>query len=281
MLFQSTKTRLNSPGTTVVAMSPITTGISASPTFDRRREAIDGDSSMPVTGTPRRRRGIAIRPVPTAKPSAPPGPASRARTSTIHLGREHLGRSFVVDGRGGLVAQITTGHLTTLGRRTDPFDECHPKGSDHRNHPPPGPRRRDATAPRTSCARRFPCPIPSPTSPPARPCRITSRPRLLRWRDANLANSQHRPQGARPGPVGLRYDLPTQGQSDRPLVDESSGRHPRRRVAGRIARAPAPRSRSHNRCREYRRLIAATRASHGWLTPKGAATLFPKGFFAD
>jgi hypothetical protein len=47
-----------------------------------RRAIIARDKSIPWTGTPRRARGSAIRPVPTPSPKARPPPASPARTST-------------------------------------------------------------------------------------------------------------------------------------------------------------------------------------------------------
>ncbi len=55
MLFQTRKTRENvpAPATTVVAMSPTTTGSWSSSTLRRSRATIGSDSSMPVTGTPR------------------------------------------------------------------------------------------------------------------------------------------------------------------------------------------------------------------------------------
>jgi hypothetical protein len=43
---------------------------------------MSGDSSIPCTGTPRRRSGMAIRPVPMPSSSAAPLPASSARKST-------------------------------------------------------------------------------------------------------------------------------------------------------------------------------------------------------
>lgn len=82
MLFHTTYTSENRPGTVVVAMSPVTTGSSSADTLRRSRSTIGCDSSIPVTGTPRAASGIATRPVPIASSSAGPDPASRARKST-------------------------------------------------------------------------------------------------------------------------------------------------------------------------------------------------------
>ena len=82
MLFHTRNTRLNSPGTLVVAMSPTTTGRSTSLIFALNRAAIGADSSMPTTGTPRCTSGIPMRPVPIAKARAGPDPAKAARKST-------------------------------------------------------------------------------------------------------------------------------------------------------------------------------------------------------
>ena len=64
-------------------MSPIVTGTASAPGLARSRSAIGGDSSIPVTGTPRALSGSATRPVPTANwGRAGPSPASVASTST-------------------------------------------------------------------------------------------------------------------------------------------------------------------------------------------------------
>ena len=74
---------MNSPGTVVVAMSPMVTGRVASSTFRRSRATIGADSSMPVTGMPRAASGTPTRPVPMASSRAGPAPARSARKSTV------------------------------------------------------------------------------------------------------------------------------------------------------------------------------------------------------
>ena len=63
-------------------MSPTVTGTASAPGLARSRSAMCGDSSIPLTGTPRALSGSATRPVPTANSSAGPSPASAASTST-------------------------------------------------------------------------------------------------------------------------------------------------------------------------------------------------------
>ena len=60
-----------------MAMSPAITGMAVSSALVRSCSIIGRDSSMPVTGTPRRARGMATRPVPMANSSARPSPAVR------------------------------------------------------------------------------------------------------------------------------------------------------------------------------------------------------------
>ncbi len=83
---------MKEPGTTVVAMSPITTGRVSSSALVRSTSAIGSDSSMPVTGTPRSRSGTPTRPVPMANSRARPFPASRARKSRV--GARAAGEEF-------------------------------------------------------------------------------------------------------------------------------------------------------------------------------------------
>ena len=73
---------MNGPSTRVVVMSPIVTGTASAPGLARSRSAMCGDSSIPLTGTPRALSGSATRPVPTANSSAGPSPASEASMST-------------------------------------------------------------------------------------------------------------------------------------------------------------------------------------------------------
>ena len=82
MVLKTRKTKVNSPSTRTVAMSPTTTGRSSAETFVRSTSTIGADSSIPVTGTPFASRGTATRPVPIASSSAGPPPASSARAST-------------------------------------------------------------------------------------------------------------------------------------------------------------------------------------------------------
>ena len=76
-------TSANEPSTRVVAMSPMVTAMPSAPGLARSWSTIGGDSSMPVTGTPRACNGTATRPVPIASSSAAPPAASSASRSTI------------------------------------------------------------------------------------------------------------------------------------------------------------------------------------------------------
>jgi len=76
-------TRVKVPGTRVVVMSPMVTGMSSAPGLADSRSAMAGDSSMPRTGIPRALSGRATRPVPIANSRAVPPPASSASTSAI------------------------------------------------------------------------------------------------------------------------------------------------------------------------------------------------------
>ncbi|GGK79692.1 hypothetical protein GCM10012284_12140 [Mangrovihabitans endophyticus] len=80
MLFQTMYTSENCPATVVVAMSPITTGMSVR--FLLSWSAIGWESSMPATGTPCSIGGMATLPVPMANSSAWPSSASSARKRT-------------------------------------------------------------------------------------------------------------------------------------------------------------------------------------------------------
>ncbi len=72
----------SAPSTCAVAKSPTVTPRASEPDLARSCATMSSDSSMPWTGTPRRLRGNARRPVPTPSSSTAPRPARSARKFT-------------------------------------------------------------------------------------------------------------------------------------------------------------------------------------------------------
>ena len=113
---------MNAPATRVVVMSPIVTSTPSAPGLARSCSTMCGDSSMPVTGTPRALSGSATRPVPIASSSAGPPAASSARRRPP--GRAPPGRTSppraVVD-LGDVLAPGDRSHRATLHDRPVPL----------------------------------------------------------------------------------------------------------------------------------------------------------------